>query len=412
MQHRISILGMQCLFAAALTAAWTNPARADAIIDWNIKSGEIILESKMGTPPAVRVMALVQTAAFEAANAITRKYPGRLPHGGEARDAPVEAAVAAAHRITLSKLVPTQQAQVDAAYRKALAAIADGPDRAAGIVVGEEAAAAILAQRAIDGVGAADVYRPHALPGAWVPTAGALVPQWATRKPWLMRDAAQFRPEAPPALTSDTWARDFNEVRALGSRNSAQRTAEQTETARFWEFSQPSIYHGIVRSVASMPGRELTQNARLFAAIAQAMDDALIGVFEAKYHYQFWRPATAIRNGDIDGNDATAREASWAPLIDAPLHPEYPGAHCILAATVSAVLRAELGEGPTPLLRTSSPTAKNATRSWTSLNDFVQEVGNARLYGGLHYRTSNEAGMAMGRRIGELAASRHFDVAR
>ena len=177
---------------------------------------------------------------------------------------------------------------------------------------------------------AAETYRPHTTAGVYVPTVIPVVPQWPQRKPWVMTSAAQFRPGPPPTLTSEVWARDYNEIKALGGKNSTRRTAEQTEIARFWEATAPPIYHGVVRSVATVPGREVTQNARLFAAVTQATDDALIAVFDAKYHYNFWRPVTAIRNGDIDGNDATERDPSWTPFIDTPMHPEYPCAHCIL----------------------------------------------------------------------------------
>jgi hypothetical protein len=136
------------------------------------------------------------------------------------------------------------------------------------------------------------------------------------------------------------------------------------------------------------------------------MDDALIAVMDAKYHYQFWRPITAIRNGDNDGNNATEREPSWTPLIDTPMHPEYPCAHCIISGSVGAVLRAETGAGPVPTLTTTSVTANGAARSWTKIEDFVQEVANARIYDGVHYRTSTEVGTDMGRRIGELAAAK------
>ena len=221
-----------------------------------------------------------------------------------------------------------------------------------------------------------------------------------------MTSAAQFRPGPPPALTSTVWARDFNEIKALGGRNSKDRTAEQTAIAKFWEATLPPIYQGLVRSVAERPGREVTQNARLLAAAAQAQDDALIAVFDAKYHYAFWRPVTAIRNGDIDGNDATERDASWSPLIDTPMHPEYPCAHCILAAAIGAVLKAELGNGPVGTLRTQSYLVNNAARSWTSVDDVVQEVANARIYDGVHYRTSADVGIAMGTRIGELATAK------
>jgi len=379
--------------AASLLGGLAVNASADVITDWNIKAGEIVVESKLGTPPAIRVMAVVQTAVHEAVN------------GSQGNQASVDAAVAAANRATLTKLVPSLQASIDTAYQAALAKIADGPAKTAGIAAGEQAAAAVFARRANDSM-SAETYRPHAAAGAYVPTASPAAPTWSQRKPWLMSSAAQFRPGPPPALTSDAWARDFNEVKALGSRNSTARSSEQSEIARFWEYSLPPIYDGVARSVANMPGREVAQNARMFAAVAQAMDDAMIAVFDAKYHYNFWRPATAIRNGDNDGNDATEREASWMPFIAAPLHPEYPSAHAILAAAVATVLKAEIGDRPTPVLATASPTAKGATRRWTNLDDFTREVANARIYEGIHYRTSTDVGITMGQQIGALTVEK------
>jgi VCPO second helical-bundle domain len=138
------------------------------------------------------------------------------------------------------------------------------------------------------------------------------------------------------------------------------------------------------------------------------MDDALIAVFDAKYHYNFWRPITAIRNGDLSGNAATERDASWLPFIDTPMHPEYPCAHCIVAETVGAILKAEIGDGQIPKLSTSSPTAPGAVHSWSQVDDFVHEVANARVYDGVHYRNSTEVGMAMGKKIGELAAAKYL----
>src|SRR5207244_2658537 len=175
----------------------------------------------------------------------------------------------------------------------------------------------------------------HALAGVYVPTAGPIRSQWAQRKPWIMTRPDQFRPGPPPSLTSALWARDYNEIKALGAKHSTQRTAAQTDIARFWETTGPAIYLPVVWSVATTPGREITQNARLLAVATQAMDDAIIAVMDAKYHYNFWRPITAIRNGDLDGNDATEQEASWVPFIDTPMHPEYPCAHCILSAMVA-----------------------------------------------------------------------------
>ncbi len=383
------------LIAAALLGGSAFTASADAITDWNVRSGELIAASKLGTPPAIRVMAIVQTAAYEAVN-------------DAAAHASVDAAVAAAHRAAFTGLLPSQQAEIDSAYRAALSGIADGPAKTAGIAVGEKAAATVLAARAGEGAAASDTYRPHTTAGIYVPTATPAVSHWPHRKPWLMASAAQFRPGPPPALTSAQWARDYNEVKALGSKSSTQRSMEQTEIARFWEYSLPSIYHGVVRSVAQLPDRDVARNARLFAAVAQAMDDAMISVFDAKYQYHFWRPVTAIRNGDDDGHDGTEREAGWAPFINTPLHPEYPSAHAILAGAVGAVLRAETSGGPAPVLATTSPTAKGAARQWKSVDAFIQEVSDARVYEGVHYRSSSTVGAAMGERIGELAATRYL----
>jgi hypothetical protein len=141
-------------------------------------------------------------------------------------------------------------------------------------------------------------------------------------------------------------------------------------------------------------------------AVTQAIDDAIIAVFDAKYHYGFWRPITAIRNGDIDGNDATERDASWTPLISTPMHPEYPCAHCIQAGAVCAILQAEIGRSPPPLLSTTSAAANGAVRQWSNVDAFVQEVGNARVWDGVHFRFSTEVGTDMGRKIGALAVRR------
>jgi len=322
--------------------------------------------------------------------------------------ASIEAAIAAAHRSALSQLIPAQQALIDRAYEDALQGIADDAHRSAGIAIGNEAAMAVLARRADDttAAGAPESYLPSAIPGRYVPTLIPVATQWPQRRPWLMSSAAQFRPGPPPALSSSIWARDLNEVKTIGARSGSSRNAEQAAVARFWEATLPTIYHGLIRSIATQPGRELTQNARLFAAATQAADDAIIAVFDAKYHYGFWRPITAIRNAASDGNEATQPDATWLPLIDTPLHPEYPCAHCIVAAAIGAVVQAEIDAGAQPTLSTSSPTAHDAVRSWNSVEAFMQEVDNARIYDGVHYRNSTEVGTAMGLRIGALAVAR------
>jgi PAP2 superfamily len=394
---------VQVIMLALLFAE--SAAKADVVTDWNVIAGDITVAAGQGPPPANRTLAMVQTAVYEAVNAITKRYPADRATPNAVPDASIAAAVAAANRTMLSRLAPSQQPAIDKAYASALATITDGAAKAAGIAVGEQATAAVLAWRADDAAGAPERYRPATTAGVYVPTAIPAAPQWPQRKPWVMISCDQFRPGPPPALSSAQWARDYNEIKSVGGKASTTRTPAQTEIARFWEATAPTIYYPVVRSVANMPGREVTQNARLLAVTAEAIDDALIAVFDGKYAYNFWRPVTAIRNGDIDGNDATERDAAWLPFIDTPTHPEYPCAHCIVAAAVGAVLIVEIGSGPTPMLSTSSPTAPGVTRSWTSVDDFVLEVANARVYDGVHYRNSTEVGMAMGKKIGALAAA-------
>jgi hypothetical protein len=374
---------------------------ADVVTDANAKAAEIASRHP-ATPIAVRTMAIVQVSVFEAVNAITGRYPAFKAKMTPAPGASLEAAVAAATRGALLKLMPDQRAAIEADYQAALAAVPDGAAKTSGIAAGEQASSATVAMCADDGATASDTYRPQVAPGVYAPTARPAVPHWGKRRPWLMTRGDQFRPGPPPSLTSETWVRDYNEIKAVGGRNSTQRTPEQTAVAKFWEATQPSVYWPLARSVASGPGRDVTDNARLLAVTAMAMDDALIAVFDAKYTYNFWRPVTAIRNGH-DGQDATTRDPGWTPFIDTPMHPEYPCAHCIVSSALGAVLAAEIGAKPAPKLSSSSYTAPGAVRVWTSVDEFVEEVAAARIYDGVHYRNSTVVGRSMGKQIGELA---------
>lgn len=396
------------MWLALLGFAVSPPVRADVVTDWNRTATQIAADAKLTAPPSNRAIALVQTSVYLATNAITHQYASNGVALSAPAGASVDAAVAAANHTVLLKLMSAQQAAIDAAYAAALAKIPEGQAKRDGIAVGEQAAAAVLASRAQDVVAPVESYRPLTQAGAYVPTTLPAVPQWPQRAPWLMREAAQFRPGPPPALSSQTWVRDYNEIKGLGGKTGSRRTAAQTDMARFWEATMPIIYYGVVRSVADQDGRDVTRNARLLMAVSQAMDDALIAVFDAKYHYNFWRPITAIRNGDLDGNDATEREASWVPFIDTPLHPEYPCAHCIVSSAMGTVLKGELGTEAVPVLTTTSYTADGARREWTSVDDFAREVSEARIYDGVHFRNSTEVGVAMGRQIGTLSVAKYL----
>jgi hypothetical protein len=227
-----------------------------------------------------------------------------------------------------------------------------------------------------------------------------------------MKSGNQFRPGPPNALTSAEWARDYNEVKKMGAKTGSGRSAEQNDTAKFWEQTGAGSYNQIVQQVAAAKKLDLLDNARLYAHVYLATADAFIAIFDAKYAYNFWRPLTAIRNGDNDGNDATERDAAWSPFISTPMHPEYPCAHCIAQSSAATVLHTLFGDAlPTSVIMTS-PTAPGVTRKFDRLSDYTAEIVNARIYDGVHYRTSGEVGVEMGRKIGEYVTQNFLKPAR
>jgi len=385
-------------------ALFVAPARADAITDWNAKASAIQIEKQLPPAPASREMAILHVAMFEAVNAIDRRYAAyQLNLSAEPNSSEEAAAATAAHAVLIA-LYPDQQSKLDTALAASLAGIAEGEPRARGIDLGKKAAAGILALRANDGATTRETYRPHTIAGVYVPTVVPVFSTVGAITPWVMTAGSQFRPPAPPALTSSTWTKDVNEIRELGSRTSTVRTAEQTNIGRFWFFVGPQTWSPILRQVAASKDMQLVDCARLFALAAMAGHDALIAVFDAKYTYNLWRPITAIRNADLSKNDATPREASWLPLGDTPMHPEYPCAHCITSAAVGTIVQKVVGDDVAEITLTS-PTAPGVARKWTRIQDYVDEVSQARIYAGFHYRFSTEAGQDMGRKIAELAVT-------
>lgn len=387
-------------FGAITLSLLAVGVRAASIVDWADTTTAIATDG----PNTLRTMALAQNAVYEAVNAITERYPHDKVDLGAAQGASIDAAIAAASHAVLLHEAFALKERTETAYAQALAKIAPGAGRTLGITVGARAAADVLA-RHNDDIGNPEPYRPVTSPGVYVPTTFPLGYAFAQHRPWFMKSPAQFRPGPPPALTSALWARDYNEIKAVGSASSKVRTAEQTAIARFWATALPDVHMGVVDSVALAPGREVTRNARLYAAVTAAMNDAEIAALEAKYHYNFWRPITAIRNGDRDGNSATERDPDWTPLIATPLHPEYPCAHCVIAATIAVVIRADIGNGPLPMLMSTSNTAPGVTRQWTRTEDVVKEVSEARILDGVHYRYSTEVGNHMGTQVGALVAA-------
>jgi len=394
-------MGMSKLrFAPVALLLVAVAARADTLADWADKTTEIATDG----PNTIRTLALAQNAVYEAVNAITSRYPRDRVDLGAAQGASIDAAIAAASRTVLLHEAPALKAQTDGAYDKALHAMPDDDARMRGVNVGVRAAEDVLAKHT-DDLGNPEPYRPVTTPGVYVVTTFPLGVAVSQHKPWFLKSASQFRPGPPPALTSAVWARDYNETKTFGAANSTVRTPEQTDIARFWATALPDVHIGVVSSLARSPGREVTRNARLYAAVTAALNDTEIAVFEAKYFFNFWRPITAIRNGDRDDNAATERDPGWLPLIVTPIQPEYPCAHCMIAATVATIIRIDVGTEPLPTLSTISNTLPGVTRHWTRTEDVVQEVSNARIWDGVHYRNSAEVGVRMGEQVGALVAA-------
>jgi PAP2 superfamily len=385
-------------------ALLTNSARCDVIMDWNAKADAIGIEKQLPNVPNARGQAMLHVAMFEAVNAIDRRYaPYKLNLAAE-RTASKEAAAASAAYDILVALYPDQKADLDATLAASLSGIAETEAKSKGIELGKKAAAGIIALRANDSSDKTENYRPYTTPGIYVPTTLPIESTSPALTPWVMGTGSQFRPGPPPALGSETWTRDLNEIREIGSRNSSKRTAEQTNIGRFWFQTGPRTYNPIVKQIAMARKMDVVDCARLFALSSVAGVDAFIAVFDAKYTYNLWRPVTAIRNADLTSNAATPREESWTPLGVTPMHPEYPCAHCIVAAAISTVLQSVAGD-EVDAISLTSPTAAGVTRKWTRLQNYSDEVSNARIYAGFHYRFSTEVGKDMGKKIGQLTVA-------
>jgi hypothetical protein len=379
-----------------------SPASADVITDWNEKAVAFVTKQRMLPPQAERVVASVHVAMFDAVNSIERRYrPYRLAVT-TAKETSKEAAAAVAASMVLASLHPNETEELNSLMDAYLAAIPPGTAKSEGIKVGQEVAAKIVAERKADGADAPDAYRPKTKPGIYVPTPITASSTWPNVKPFAMTSPSQFRPQPPIPLAGEEWAADYNEIKNLGGKNSTKRTARQTEDGRFWLITGPASYYPIVRQLVVAKRMDVIDSARFMALVSTAVADAYIAVFDAKYHYDFWRPITAIRNGDIDGNPATELDAIWQPIDNTPMHPEYPCAHCITSAAVAAVVEAVLDSADIPEVTMTSPTAPGATHRWTNVWAYADEVSMARIYAGFHYRFSTRVGQDMGRKIGRL----------
>jgi PAP2 superfamily len=390
--------------------AASSQATADTVVEWNVNAANAIFVTA-GQPPQQSVphLAMVHGAVYDAVNAIDGSREGYLisARTGTPSDSKEAAAATAAYRVLLN-IVPAQQATLDAQYAASLAAIPEGTSKTRGIAVGEAAAAAMIAARTDDGRFGPFRFAVGTAPGVWRPVLPAFVNDpnaWLKDvKPFLIQSSSQFRSKGPLALTSRRYAREFAEVKSLGSDTSTTRTADQTLAARYWAENPPATWSRIFRTLSSQQGLSIVENARLFAMLYMSGADALISVWDDKAHFSFWRPITAIREAGTDGNSATASDAAWLPLIPNPPYPEHSSGHTGLSGSFVATLRQFFG---TNNLAWTDTNNAGLTRSFTRFSQAIGEIIDARVWSGIHFRTADQQGARIGRQVARWR-QRHF----
>jgi hypothetical protein len=391
------------------SAASRRAAETQAIAAWNIIALQTTTAGPFSPPREARALAMVSAAVFDAVNSITGEhtaYAVRIVAGSHAS---VEAAITAAAHGVLSALYPAQARALDSARDSALARVAPGRARDEGVATGQGAASAILAMRANDRATDAQHYEPGSGTGVWIPTAPgfavAMDPGWGRVVPFFMDSGSQFRPVPPPAVGSDTYLHDYMEILHVGASSSTTRSPAQTEAGRFWITTAAQLWNQLVRQLAVARNLDASTAARAYLLLNLAGADAMIASWEAKFHYNQWRPITAIRNPGSDGGAGRKSDSTWAPLITTPPFPDYPAGHTSYGGAAERVLSAIFGPEPGDLSLTST-TAVGVTHRYRSFQEVADEVSNARVWGGVHWRTSCTAGLALGRKVADLVLAR------
>jgi hypothetical protein len=388
-------------------------ASADVVLDWNAIALKTTAAAPFNPPLETRNLAIVHAAIFDAVNSIAGESSGYAVRFAAPRGASPEAAAIAAAHVALVTLYPEQQSTLDAAYLDSLNRLAAGKGRDAGIHVGEAIARRLLKLRESDGAVAAIAadYTPGQRPGDWIPTPPAslpaLDPGWGTVQPFVLRHGSQFRPGPPPALHGRRYARDFQEMKELGSSTSAARRQEETDLARFWIATAAQNWNPVVRQLAIARGLTLLENARAFALLNVAGADAFIAAWDAKFAYNQWRPVTAIRAADTDRNRETDADPSWTPLLVTPPFPDYIAGHTMYAGAAQAVLEHVFGEEPGVVITMTSASAPGVIQTYTTFKEIADGVVDARVWGGIHWRTSSALGRDVGQELGRYVV-RHF----
>lgn len=396
--------------AIALAPALPSIARGDTVTEWNkIMQDTVTVPGVAGGTPATnpnhqtRWGAIVQLAVFEAVNSIDRSYEPYIAYLDVSPDASLDAAVIIAAHDTLVALRPNSTATLDGLRDAALAEIDDGPEKEAGKAVGAAAAVAMLALRADDGWDDPIPYTPGTDPGDWQPLPGQtpVLPGWGLVTPFGIKSGSQFRLPAPPGLQTEKYAAAYNEVKLLGRIDSAFRPQDRTDVALFYASASPVyVFNTAARQVSLVQGLSLTENARVFALLASAMADAAVAVWDTKYHYDFWRPQAAIRNGDTDGNPLTEADSEWLPLIATPAHPSYASGHATVSGSARAVLERVFGKDGHEVTLTH-PAVEGVVLDYTAWDEITDDVDDARIYGGIHFSFDQDKGSHQGRLVGQ-----------
>lgn len=388
MKHRTALALM---FSLLLAAA---PVRAGEVERWNRLATDAAAAEQIDPLSESRIFAIVHAAIHDALNAVEAEYESYHLRSTALAGASAEMAAAAAAHATLEKLIPARKHAFDAALAEALERTQDRRAASAGMETGRAAAGALLAMRANDGAGRSVAYVPGQKAGDYRPTPPDFTPafaaQWGAVRPFVLASSSQFRPAPPPAVNGARARADIEEVRAMGGKTSSRRTEEQSEIARYWYESSPQGWNRITREVASARKLDERSSARLFALVNFALADGFIAGFEAKYHYRYWRPVTAIRETD----------AGWLNYLDTPPVPDYPSTHTVEGTAAATVLAHFFGTDFVSFSMTSGAPYAGITRRFWSFSEAARENGASRVLAGIHFTAAVEAGHVQGERLG------------
>src|SRR6266487_1816953 len=403
-------LFLACITAINLVSSIGSPANADVVTDWNNAALDAIRAGNTAPPIASRSLAILHASIYDAVNGIARSHEQYLVQSAVSASASRDAAASAAAHQALVNLFPASISSFDALHAAILATIPNGPQKTAGIVWGEFVANQILAARANDGWDAMVPPPGGSGPGVWVSTPPDFLPyalpQWGFVMPFGMSSSSQFRPPGPPALDSQQYAADYEEVKELGAAVGSTRTEEQTEIALFWADgagteTPPGHWNSIAQTIAAARGNTLEEDARLFALLNIAMADAAICAWDAKYTFHFWRPVTAINFAEPLLN--------WMSFIVTPPFPDYVSGHSTFSGAAATVLPFFYGTEDLPFT-TGSDFLPGVYRNFSTCLDAAEEAAVSRLYGGIHFRSANEGGLQAGISIGEWTDAHYLQL--